>query len=253
MVVNLLVRMDSNAIRYTESATIQLARQSTNDEGDVRISELSRRAGLPLATVKYYLREGLLRAGRSTAPNQAEYDESHVHRLRLIRTLRDVGGMEIDRIRRVLAAIDDEAQSRHDLFGAATLARETGRRPAATEAWRRAREEVDAFLDDLGWQVRPEAGARDELADALAGLRNLGRDLGAETFRPYAEAADRMAAWEVRSITPSGSRAVAVEQMVVGTVVFGAVFDALRRLAHEHHSATTDRASPAAAGERTSG
>ena len=30
---------------------------------------------------------------------------------------------------------------------------------------------------------------------------------------------------------------VAVERMVVGTVVFGAVFDALRRLAQEHHSA----------------
>jgi hypothetical protein len=28
--------------------------------------------------------------------------------------------------------------------------------------------------------------------------------------------------------------------MVVGTVVFGAVFDALRRLAHEHHSAVSD-------------
>jgi hypothetical protein len=29
---------------------------------------------------------------------------------------------------------------------------------------------------------------------------------------------------------------VAVERMVVGTVVFGAVLDALRRLAHEHES-----------------
>ena len=231
--------MDSNAIRYTESATIQSARQSTNDEGDVRISELSRGAGLPLATVKYYLREGLLRGGRATAPNQAEYDESHVHRLRLIRTLRDVGGLEIDRIRRVLAAIDDESLSRHDLFGAATLARETGRRAAPTEAWRRAREEVDAFLEDLGWQVRPDAAARDELAGALAGLRNLGRDVGTEVLRPYAAAADRLAAWEVRTISPSESRTVAVEQMVVGTIVFGVVFDALRRLAHEHHSATT--------------
>lgn len=219
----------------------------------MRISELSRRAGVPLATVKYYLREGLLQAGRATAPNQADYDDSHVHRLHLIRTLRDVGGLDLDRIRRVLAAIDDADLSRHDLFGAATRARETGRRAIAPEAWRRAREDVDAFLDDLGWQVRPEAGARDELADALAGLRNLGRDFGTEIFLPYASAADRMAAWEVRSITPSASPAVAVEQMVVGTVVFGAVFDALRRLAHEHHSATIDRASPPAAGERTSG
>ena len=56
-------------------------------------------------------------------------------------------------------------------------------------------------------------------------------------FAPYAAAADRMAAWEVASLDDSAPRSVAVERMVIGTVVFGSVFDALRRLAHEHHSA----------------
>jgi DNA-binding transcriptional MerR regulator len=205
----------------------------------VKISELSRASGLPVPTVKYYLREGLLPAGTPTAPNQAEYGDTHVRRLRLIRTLREVGGLEIERIRRVIAAIEDQDLSRHDLFGVAERALESARTSAEIpDDTGQARAEVDRFVEELGWQVRPDAAARQELADALAGLRRLGRDYGTEVFGPYAEAADRMAAWEVRAIPTSEPRSVAVERMVVGSIVFGAIFDALRRLAHEHHSAT---------------
>ena len=204
----------------------------------MKISELSRQSRLPVATVKYYLREGLLPAGTPTAPNQANYGATHVRRLRLIRTLRELGGLEIERIRRVISAIEDEDLSRHDLFGVAERARESARTSAEmTDDKRQARAEVDRFVEGLGWQVRPDAGARQDLADALAALRDLGRDYGTEAFRPYAEAADRMATWEVSAIPRSDPPSVAVERMVVGTVVFGAVFDALRRLAHEHHSA----------------
>ena len=217
----------------------------------MKISELSRQSGLPVATLKYYLREGLLPAGTPTGPNQADYGDPHVRRLRLIRTLREVGGLEIARIRRVIAAIEDEDLSRHDLFGVAERARESVRTSAEmTDDARQARAEVDRFVEELGWQVRPDAGARQELADALAGLRRLGRDYGTEVFRPYAEAADRMAAWEVSAIPTSDPRSVAVERMVVGTVVFGAVFDALRRLAHEHHSAMLAPGADAVAVER---
>jgi DNA-binding transcriptional MerR regulator len=204
----------------------------------VKISELSRASGLPVATVTYYLREGLLPTGTPTAPNQADYGDTHVRRLRLIRTLREVGGLEIERIRRVIAAIEDEDLSRHDLFGVAERSLESARTSAElADDMGQARAEVDRFVEELGWQVRHDAAARQELADALAGLRRLGRDYGTEVFRPYAEAADRMAAWEVSAIPTSEPRSVAVERMVVGSIVFGAIFDALRRLAHEHHSA----------------
>jgi DNA-binding transcriptional MerR regulator len=203
----------------------------------LKISELSRRARLPIATVKYYLREGLLPAGALTSPNQADYSETHVRRLHLIRTLREVGGLEIEHIRRVIAAIEDEQLSRHALFGVAERAREVAAGHQA-DGTRQARGEVDRFMDELGWRVRPDASARQELAEALVGLRRLGRDYGTEIFRPYAEVADRMAAWEVSAIPASEPPSVAVERMIVGTVVFGKVFDALRRLAHEHHSAT---------------
>ena len=205
----------------------------------MRISELSRQAGVPIATIKYYRREGLLPGGTRTAPNQAEYGGDHVRRLRLIRTLREIGGLDIGRIRRVVAAIDDQGLSRHELFGVVDEVRTPpDPRAAASDESRDARSSVDRFIDELGWQVRPDAPGRFELAEALLALRHLGRDVTTEVFRPYAEAAGRMAAWEVASIPTSEPRSVAVERMVVGTVVFGAVFDALRRLAHEHHSAT---------------
>ena len=229
--------------RQVDSDTIHRDALSTNDEGRVKISELAAAAGLSVATVKYYLREGLLSAGERSGPNQAAYGDDHLRRLRLIRTLRTVGGLDIERIRRVVAAIDDQGLARHELFGVVDGARApslVAGVEAKVAADAPARAEIDAMIDELGWQVRTDAAARTELATALMALRGLGRDYGSEVFKPYAEAADRMAAWEVESIPHSVQRSAAVEQMVVGTVVFGAVFDALRRLAHEHYSALSE-------------
>jgi DNA-binding transcriptional MerR regulator len=234
--------LDSGAIHTTDSDTIYSAALETNDEVTVRISDLSQQTGLSVATIKYYLREGLLPAGTPTARNQAVYGDAHIRRLRLIRTLREVGGLEIERIRGVIDAIEDQGLSRHGLFGVVERALSSARSSAEPGTDRSpARLEVDRFVDELGWQVRPDAAARDELAGALAGLRGLGREDGTESFRPYADAADRMAAWEVRTIPVSEPPSVAVERMVVGTLVFGVVFDALRRLAHEHHSAVGEQ------------
>ena len=38
----------------------------------MRMAELSRRTGVPVPTIKYYLREGLLPPGERTSPNQAQ-------------------------------------------------------------------------------------------------------------------------------------------------------------------------------------
>ncbi len=209
----------------------------------MKISELARLTGLSVATVKYYLREGLLPGGARSAPNQAAYGEEHVRRLGLIRTLRTVGNLDIEHIWRVVVAIEDEALTRHEVFGVVERAG-TGGSTRGVETGpinEQARRDVDLFIDDLGWRVRPDAGARQELADALGALRRLGREYAADVFAPYAAAANGMAAWEVGSIPEHASRSAAVEQMVVGTVVFGAVFDALRRLAHEHHSSAPVR------------
>lgn len=203
----------------------------------MRISELSRASGESIPTLKYYLREGLLPAGRRTATNQAEYTQDHVRRLRLIRILAEIGGLRLRDIRVVLDAIDDDRLPIHELLGVAHRAlgppeSDDDQSPAVIQA----RAEVDRFLAERGWGVSGDAPARRALARALATLRLMGRD-GAKVLEPYARAADRLASREVATVGEVQTRAEAVEQAVIGTVVFEAALVALRRLAQEHHSA----------------
>lgn len=85
----------------------------------MRISELSAAADVPVGTIKYYLREGLLAGGYRTSRTTAEYDEAHVERLRLIRALVGTGGLGIAAVRRVVAVIDGPSPERLDLLATA--------------------------------------------------------------------------------------------------------------------------------------
>jgi DNA-binding transcriptional MerR regulator len=202
------------------------------------MSELSRETEVPVPTVKYYIREGLLPSGSPTGPNQAEYGQDHVRRLRLIRVLREVGGLGIAQVRKVLEAIDAEELSLHEVLGRAHHALAPSEEPSEpSPELARVKEKVDRFIEDLGWRVSADAPARWTLAEALLALERMWGVEGAETFLPYARVADRVAASELASRPPNGSRAGMVEWMVVGTVVYEAVLTALRRLAQEHHSA----------------
>src|SRR5690349_21241439 len=79
-----------------------LAPASVDDEGPFRIGELSRRSGVAVGTIKYYLREGLVPVGQPTAKTQALYGGIHLRRLRLVRVLAEVGGLSIAQIRQVV-------------------------------------------------------------------------------------------------------------------------------------------------------
>jgi DNA-binding transcriptional MerR regulator len=72
----------------------------------MKISELSRRSGVPLPTIKVYIRDGLLPAGERTALTQAVFGEEHVERLSLIRALKDDAGLSLATITNMLRASD---------------------------------------------------------------------------------------------------------------------------------------------------
>lgn len=205
----------------------------------MRISELSRATGVSVPAIKFYLREAILPPGRRTAANQAEYDESHIHRLRLIRALVEVGRLPLATVHEVLRAVDDPSVPMHEALGIAHRALAPRLGDGDDAAVGQARAEVDGFLERLGWEVSPDAPGRDELAVALATLRRLGwPNADTRLFEHYARAADRLAAREVERTTPTGAtRAEMMERVVLGTVVFGAVLSALRRLAQERRSA----------------
>ena len=55
----------------------------------MKISELIQRTGVSKETIHYYIREGVLHRPRKTGRNSAEYNESHVERIRTIKALRE--------------------------------------------------------------------------------------------------------------------------------------------------------------------
>jgi DNA-binding transcriptional MerR regulator len=190
----------------------------------MRISELSTRSDVPVATIKYYLREGLLPAGRATAATQAEYHDAHVARLRLVRALTEVGGLPLAAVRGVLDALDERS-----LPVAVGAAHEAISQPARGTAPGRTPERATALLTALGWAFWPTSAVLHRLDDALAALDAAGLDTDPQTLAGYADAALALARREIAAI-PAGAEE-AVRYVVLGTVLYEPVLLALRRLA----------------------
>ncbi|ANZ19695.1 MerR family transcriptional regulator [Streptomyces noursei ATCC 11455] len=202
----------------------------------MRIGELSRETGVAVPTIKFYVREGLLPAGRLTSPNQASYDESHVRRLRLIRGLIDVGGLSVATVREVLAAVDAPGESVHKVLGAAHDAI-TPVPPGRPEGLPRARRTVAELIRRRGWLAEEDHPAAEAMAVALAAFQDLGQGAFVEVLDDYAEACERIADADLAYVGRHADVEELVESVVVGTVLGDAVLTALRRLAHVDRSA----------------
>ena len=204
----------------------------------MRIAELSQRTEVPVATIKYYLREGLLSPGTSTAPNQAQYDEHHVARLQLVRALREGAGLNIATLRRVFAAVEaHEPQDRPAYLTLAVRALSPPLEVPAAQAaeYDQARREVAALLDDLGWDSDSDSPGHDDLVRALVSLHRFAPAATAEPGRlwHYAEAARSLAATEIPgTFDPDVDTDEALRFSVLGTVLYEPVLLALRKLAH---------------------
>jgi DNA-binding transcriptional MerR regulator len=207
----------------------------------MQMAELSRRSRVPVATIKYYLREGLLPPGTPTAATRAEYGEAHLRRLRLIRALIDIGDIPVAAVAHILARVDDESVSLHDMFGAVqySLGPQPAR-PVLDAAGQAARQEVADLIGELGWRITPDAPARELLATALAALRRADAPRG-PGLHAYAAAMAALAAKEVPSVLPPNeggrSRVELAEGAVAAMVLYERVLVALRRLAQEDASA----------------
>ncbi len=196
----------------------------------MQISELARRAGVPVATVKYYLREGLLPPGELTGATRARYGEEHLERLGLVRALLGPGGLSVARARAVLAAIDAPGTSVHAALGAAHRALPGVGPEGATDL-----EQARAVLRRRGWRVAEDSPALVALAGALDALRAAGAAPADDLLDRYAEAAGRIGEQDVAGV-PTASVAEAVRFVVVNTVLLEPVLLALRRLAQEDAS-----------------
>ena len=195
----------------------------------MRISELSRRGGVPVATIKYYLREQLLHVGRLTSPTQAVYDDTHVARLRLIRALLGPGRLTVARTRDVLHAIDFPPTSTYDLLGVAAAALGEGAVGPETAA----HPQVHALLERWGWPVEEkDCGSHRVLAHYLAALDDAGFAGPDGILDVYAAALDTLAEAEIAGV-PTDSAAAALRYVVLGTVLMEPVLLSMRRIAQQ--------------------
>lgn len=200
----------------------------------MRISELSATTGVSVATLKYYLREGLLPPGAARGATRAEYDDTHVARVRLVRALIDSGGLSIARVHQVIDALEHPPSTWHDLLGRAqSTVTSTDRHAGTTELDRDDR--VSRLLDRLGWQVAPGSPAVAELRAALADAEGAGLLGSDRVLESYARASRRVADVDVRNV-PDDPEA-AVRFVILGTVLLQPVLRALRLLAQQDVSA----------------
>ena len=202
----------------------------------MRIAELSRRSGATAATIKYYLREGLLPPGVHTHRNQVEYDEDHVTRLRLIRALIDVGGLSVSATADLLAILDSADIDAWESVGKAQYAVTSSRVNTTPDADAAAADIVDALLDRRGWRIRADSPARRHLIDVCATLHALGHDDIVAALDEYASAAEKVVDVDMSLIKAQPDLASVIEKVIVGTVLGDAVISALRQLAQEHVS-----------------
>lgn len=195
----------------------------------MRISELVERSGIPRATVKYYLREGLLMPGNVTSATQAEYGEEHLERLALIGALTEVAGLGVKRAKAILDIMDAPTDNLMKSLGHAL--RELPPYGEPLPEYPRARR----VLELLGQSFDPRYVAVAHLERALAGAEAAGVPLSDERLRAYGEATMRMAEYDIANMNATDP-AGAVRYAVLGTAIYEPVIVALRRLAHQDAS-----------------
>jgi DNA-binding transcriptional MerR regulator len=204
----------------------------------MRIAELSRRSGVPVPTIKYYVREGLLPPGELTSPNQAQYGEAHIRRLKLIRALVDVGDLSIAAARDVLASIDSSGKTLHERLGKAQYAVTPALQgDVDEESWAVASRQVEELVRRRRWQVKPTSPAWLLLTQVLATLHSLGQDDLAGLLDRYADAAEELADAEVRCVLSRPDVESILEGVVIGTTLGDTILAATRRLAQANVSA----------------
>ncbi|GAA2983733.1 MULTISPECIES: MerR family transcriptional regulator [Streptomyces] len=208
----------------------------------MRLSELSERSGVSTATIKYYLRERLLPAGARITATQAEYDESHLRRLRLVRALLQVGGLPVATAREVLAHADDASLGRTMRLGAALWALPHGPEPDenAPETVT-ARADVARLFTELGWTTTQEIGelspVHRSLVASLATLIRLGHPCEVEYLAQQARAMRELAVWDLDSLEEYPTEAEQVEAAVASAVLYEPLLSSLRRLAQAEEAA----------------
>lgn len=218
----------------------------------MKLGELARRVETTTASVKFYIRAGLLPAGRKLNQTTAAYDESHVKRLELILGIRGIIGTSLARVGDLIAVIDDPTAGILDVMETAqTIAVEGpgsrsvdhggsgaddsgGGGPADADADPvGASAAVSRLLAEQDWPDR-QSVARAAVEQRLRRMGGLGVELGSESLSRIAEAVGSIGVLDLD--VEEGTRDELALGVAVGTYEVSQLVVDMLRLAQTSHS-----------------
>jgi DNA-binding transcriptional MerR regulator len=181
-------------------------------EGGMQLNELSGLSGVSAASIKYYLREGLLPAGEAVHATRAQYSARHVERLELIQALRRIVGLNIEQIRGLLKMADDGAP-RLALLAAVQRVVLDLDTPAPSRGEVRT-PAADAVVRRRNWPDYP-SDARNALNAHLELMGSLNIPVSGELLDTYSKAMDDVAGLDIAVTTAPDS----VDQLILTAAV----------------------------------
>ncbi|WP_461187337.1 MerR family transcriptional regulator [Arthrobacter sp. Z4-13] len=199
----------------------------------MQLKELSEQSSTPTASIKFYLREGLLPAGETIHATRAQYSERHVERLELIRVLRRVVGLNIEQIRSLVMMADDGvprlallAAVQRVVLKLNTTTADSG--DAGTSAG-------DAVVRLRNWPDYP-SDARSALNAHLRLMDSLNIKVGEEVLDLYSRAMDDVARFDIAATTAPKSADQLILTAAVGMHMHSQLLLRLLALAQASHS-----------------
>lgn len=203
------------------------------------MAALSRASGVPVPTIKFYLRERLLPPGLRTSPNQSQYDDEHVRRLALIRSLTELGGCSLATVAEVVHATDERSASPAEVSAilSRTVTDKLTDRPV--DGVQPRFQLVDAVMRERGWRLTDNDEHRLTAATLLGIMQSLDVAHTSTSLRAYAAAATLTA--DAESGREGDHDA---ERAVLATVLDDALMASLRRMAQVSATDATPPATP---------
>ncbi len=205
----------------------------------MKLAELSARAQVPVSTIKYLLRLGVLPPGRKRNATTAEYGEGHLERLQLVTALRQVVGASIEQVQALVELVDDpDVPLLRVMEAAQVLGGGLGEQPTAPPA---VAGRVAELVTTMGWPD-VDTDARAAVTARLARMAELGVDVGPQYLRAVAVAVDGIG---LTGLDPAGSRDRVAMQVAVGSHEHARLVVAMLQLAQASHSIRAHRELPA--------
>lgn len=197
----------------------------------MQLKELSEVTGTSAASIKYYLREGLLPPGESVHATRASYNADHVKRLELIRSLRQIVGLNIEQIRSIVKMADDGvprlallAHVQRVVLKLGTDGGEVARTAAA-----------DAVVRMRRWPDVP-SDARDALDRHIALMEGLGIGSTLDLLDQYSSAVDSIAGLDLAATTAGQDTDSVILTAAVGMHLHSQLMLKLLALAQASHA-----------------